>query len=88
MSPSDPTQVEKARIVKDVHKQWLMNHANVVGVGIGLRQQGGKPTEDVAIVVMVRKKLPAAQLAPRDILPSMLEGVPLDVQETGTLIAG
>lgn len=80
-----PTQ--KASQVKRAHQAELMAKANVVGVGVGYRQVGGQRTETVALVVMVSRKLPLAQLAPKDVLPRRIEGVPVDVQEVGELKA-
>jgi hypothetical protein len=54
---------------------------------VGYRQVGGERTETVALVVMVSRKLPAAQLAPQDVLPNEIEGVPVDVQEVGEVRA-
>lgn len=64
-----------------------MSRANVVGVGIGLRQVHGEPTNDVALVVMVSHKLPPSQLKPEDLIPHELDGVPVDVQEVGDVRA-
>ena len=52
-----------------------------------MRQRGGKPTDDVAVVVMVKAKVPPSQLAPEDIIPAQIEGVPVDVQEVGEIRA-
>ncbi len=78
---------EKAQAVKRVHEDELMGKANVVGVGVGLRQRGGVRTREVALVVMVRRKVPRAQLAPADVIPTEIEGVPVDVQEVGEIVA-
>ena len=80
-----PTQ--KVSQVKRAHQAELMAKANVVGVGVGFRQVGGQRTETVALVVMVSRKLPTAQLAPQDVLPREIEGVPVDVQEVGEIKA-
>jgi len=77
----------KAQAVKRAHQTELMGKANVVGVGVGLRQQGGTPTGELAIVVMVRQKVPRAQLASADVIPTEIEGVPVDVQEVGKIVA-
>lgn len=73
----------QALIVKNNHEDELLNKANVVGVGIGVRQKDGQFTEEIAIVVMVDRKQPWDHLAPEDRLPSHLDGVPVDVQEIG-----
>ena len=85
MSPSDPALTDKARSVKDAHLHWLMQRANVVGVGVGYRWRQGMRTDTVAIVVMVKKKVPASQLDPSDVLPHELDGIPLDIQEVGDI---
>lgn len=77
--------IEKAQAVKRAYERELMSKANVVGVGIGFRQTGGVRTDAVALVVMVKQKVPSAQLAPDDIIPSEIEGVPVDVQEVGEI---
>lgn len=63
----------------------LMAKENVVGVGIGLAKEEDEFTEELAIVVMVEKKVPIEDLAEEDIIPSELEGVRVDVQETGPI---
>ena len=78
---------ERALDAKHRHQAELMSKANVVGVGVGFEQKGGQKTDTVAVVVMVRRKLPLAQLAPRDVVPEELEGVPVDVQEVGEVRA-
>lgn len=62
----------------------LMRYPNVVGVGVGYRQQGDTLTDELSLVVMVQDKIPVAQLAPEDVLPSELEGVRVDVQAVGS----
>ena len=79
--------LERIRAVKSVHEIELMSKANVVGVGIGLRQAGGQSTGEAAIVVSVRTKVPGSQLARGDMIPRELDGVPVDVQVVGELRA-
>lgn len=69
------------------HIDELMAYPHVVGVGIGMRQQGGEYTDEMCLVVMVDEKLPVAQLADEDVLPEAIEGVTIDVQETGNFTA-
>lgn len=79
--------LEQVRAVKTAHEADLMRKANVVGVGIGLRQQGGRPTGELAIVVSVTRKVSLSQLAPGDVIPRELGRIPVDVQVVGELRA-
>jgi hypothetical protein len=79
--------VEHVKAVKVAHEKHLLAKANVVGVGVGLRQRGGKFTDEVCIVVSVRKKVPSEQLSPDDRIPTQIDGVPVDVQATGEIRA-
>lgn len=73
--------------VLDSHRDQLMRMPNVVGVGIGFREVAGERTKQLAIVVFVNKKLPRTAIAPADLLPKDLGGVPVDVREIGSLAA-
>lgn len=77
----------KAALVQAKYTDELMQKPHVVGVGLGLAQKDGQPTGEVALVVMVDQKLPQAQLAPEDMIPSELDGVRVDVQPVGTFAA-
>jgi hypothetical protein len=79
--------VQQAIAVKARHEARLMQKANVVGVGVGFREEGGRLTDEVALVVNVIRKLPKDQLAPEDLIPTEIEGVPVDVHETGEIRA-
>jgi hypothetical protein len=83
----DQAAYERARRVKEAYGEELMALPNVVGLGIGLRHVGGEPTGEVALVVLVSRKLPAANLEENAILPQEIEGVPVDVQEVGEISA-
>lgn len=76
---------QHAREVKRRVQDELLSKANVVGVGIGIRKKDGKPTGETVLVVMVTYKVPRAQLAPEDLIPSQIEGVPVDVQAVGEI---
>jgi hypothetical protein len=82
-----PVDLERARQVKSRHEAELMRRPNVISVGVGLRQRAGKPTDEAAIIVTVRKKLPPSQIRPGEAFPAELEGVPVDVQESGEVTA-
>ena len=89
MSDGGSKQVafDRVKIVKQNYEGELMSKANVVGVGIGFRQKGGLRTDTVVLVVMVEKKVPGSQLAPGDLIPAIIEGVQIDVQEVGKIRA-
>lgn len=82
---SEQVSYEQAKAVKDAYLDSLLSKPNVVGCGIGFRQVKGERTNEIALVVMVTKKLPDTQLTPDELIPSELEGVPVDVQEVGEL---
>ncbi len=86
---SDEAQAayRRAQAVRQMHEGELLRLTNVVGVGIGLRQRGGRRTSEVALVVMVQRKVPAESLAPGQRIPSEIEGVPVDVQVVGRIEA-
>lgn len=80
-------KLDHLRAVKSAHEVDLMRRVNVVGVGIGLKQIGGKLTGEPVIVVSVTSKVSVSQLAPGDVIPRELDGVPVDVQAIGELRA-
>ena len=79
--------MQRAQDVKRRHEQELLRKANVVAVGIGYCRRGGVQTREVGIVVSVKSKVPLAELQPRDVIPAQIEGVPVDVVETGEIRA-
>jgi len=79
--------VQHATEVKRRHEKELMRKSNVVGVGVGLRMRSGRRTDEVCIVVSVKVKVPAQNIQPSDIVPPVIEGVPVDVVETGEIRA-
>lgn len=77
--------IQQVMTVKARYELQLMQKANVVGVGVGFRERGGKLTDEIVLVVNVTHKVPGSQLAPEDFIPSEIEGVPVDVRETGEI---
>lgn len=86
--PDQDEQISHAREVKRRHEEELLAHPGVTGVGIGWRYKGEVMTDEVCIVVMVQEKLAPDDLDPDDVLPAEIEGVPVDVQQSGDLTAG
>lgn len=75
--------VEQARTVMQTHRDQLLSLPNVVGLGVGLRQTAGEWTDTIVLVVMVTQKLPLEALAAEQRIPPEIDGIPVDVQETG-----
>ena len=70
---------EKAKNVKERYTDKLFQYPNVTGVGVGYKERGGKTQETICIRVYVSKKLPRDALKVDALLPSSIEGVPVDV---------
>ncbi len=81
------TMLDWIRQIKAKYESVLLSKKNVVGVGIGLKEKDGQATDQVALVVSVSKKLPAAEIGAADSIPDELEGVPVDVKEVGEIRA-
>jgi hypothetical protein len=81
-------QIQRATAAQQKYVDWLMSLPHVVGVGVGFANKDGARTGDVALIVMVDHKVPEAQLAPEAIIPKELDGVRVDVQETGVFTVG
>ena len=77
---SAPTKQDVAS-VKRRHENRLLRLANVIGVGIGNKVQGGKQLDELSIKVYVSKKQARDQLPPDQIIPEQLEGFKTDVEE-------
>lgn len=65
------------RPIKKLVEDDFLSRPGVVGVDLGRKTVGGRVTGELAIVVFVRRKGPAAQFA----IPSDVLGVPTDVVE-------
>jgi len=79
--------IERIQQVKESHQAWLLSRPHVVGVGTGLRHKDGKRTSELVLVVMVDKKVPSILLSEQDLIPSEIDGVPVDVKEVGGIKA-
>ena len=67
--------------VKMKYEGQLLDLPNVTGVGIGEKE--GKEV----IKVFVKQKVPQAALRPEEIVPKLLEGFEVDVEEIGEVTA-
>jgi len=75
------------RRIKEKHEASLLSKKNVIGVGIGFREKGGQATDQMALIVSVLRKLPTSEVSANDIIPTEIEGVPVDVKEVGEIRA-
>lgn len=78
---------QRVLAIKESYQAQLLAKANVVGVGVGLRQRQGQTTEEIALVVMVSEKISAEKLSLEDLIPAQIEDVPVDVLWVGELRA-
>ena len=73
--------------IPDEVRDDLESRPNVVGTARGRKRVGDRPTDEDAVIVLVNRKLPDAQLADGDRVPETVEvegeTVKTDVQEVG-----
>ena len=73
--------------IPDEVRDDLESRPNVVGTAKGRKRVGDRPTDEDAVIVLVRRKLPESQLADGDRVPETVEvkgeEVKTDVQEVG-----
>jgi len=79
--------IEHALKVKARYEKSLLKLPNVIGVGVGFKEQDNQLTDQIAIIVNVTEKKPLTELSPRDVIPPKLDGVITDVQEVGQIKA-
>ena len=65
----------------------LLRYPNVVGMAQGVRTMGGKSTGEPCIIIYVKRKIPSSKLDKSAILPTQVEGIPVDVVEIGEIVA-
>ena len=80
-------ETERIMTVLQEHQAALLAKPNVVGVAVGFQRQAGISTQNLALVVLVENKIPPDLLSPEGQIPATLEGIPVDVQEIGSLSA-
>ena len=69
------------RPVKEAVEDKLLSTPGVVGVDIGEKVSGGKPTGEMSIVVYVEAKKKKSALDAKDVVPPVVDGVKTDVQQ-------
>jgi hypothetical protein len=79
--------LESVRQAKRASEASLVGKSNAVAVGIGYKESGGVLTDELAVIVSVRRKVPLAELSAADIVPKTIDGIRTDVVETGEIVA-
>ncbi|NOX44325.1 MAG: hypothetical protein GXO72_01115, partial [Caldiserica bacterium] len=70
--------------LKRRYERDLLRKAGVRGVGVGYKVVGGEVTGELAVVVLVTRKIrPLEDIHPKDRVPPELEGARTDVVEVG-----
>jgi hypothetical protein len=77
--------VTKVRNVKEKFLEQLLPLKNVVSVGIGRKKVQGRETEELAIIVGVKQKLPHELIKKSDLIPLVLDEIKTDVIQIGEI---
>jgi hypothetical protein len=73
--------------VKEEHKHEIMSKPNVIGVGTGYKNRGGRAVGELCVVALVRQKIPRAGLPKEALVPAEVGGIPTDVMQVGHIKA-
>ena len=77
--------IEDVRKVKEKYEKELMGKSGVIGGGIGYQYVDGKKTDDLCIICYVKKKKSEEKLKKKDLIPEQIEGILIDVVESGEI---
>ena len=73
------SQTELLRSLRGAVEAELKSVSGLRGVGVGIRERAGQPTDELCFRVYVDRKRPLSEVAARDRIPSSLFGHRLDV---------
>ena len=73
------------RTLQKNRKKILNIDDNVIGVGVGYKKKGGKPTEEESVVIFVKKKINKGNLRSHQVIPDKIEEAKTDVIEIGEM---
>lgn len=73
--------------VQSAVENSLIERSNVVGVAVGFKEDKTAESGELAVVVLVERKLPLTALAASDVIPKKVDGIRTDVVEVGYLRA-
>jgi len=63
------------------HVDWLLDHPDVTAVDVNHKTVGGERTDQLSLVIWVKKKLPEEEVPHERRLPREIEGFQTDVIE-------
>lgn len=66
-------------------KKKIAGYSGVVAVGVGLKVRGGEKTNQTALVVSVKEKLPREAVKKKELIPESVEGLVTDVIESDVI---
>ena len=81
VSSSDSELREKLIDLQRRHVDWLLDHPDVTAVDVNRKSVDGKETDQLSLVVWVRRKLPESEVPEERRLPREIEGFPVDIIE-------
>lgn len=79
--------VQQISSLRKKSQKDILKKANVIGVGVGMKETEGNKTEELSLKVLVRSKEPAAALSAKDLIPKEMDGVRTDVLAIGDVWA-
>ena len=81
------TDVQTISELRQKTQKALFKKANVIGVGVGLKEVEGQHTTDLSLKVLVFDKLPISALSAADMVPKEMDGIKTDVTNVGRIHA-
>ncbi|NII25635.1 hypothetical protein HB364_11110 [Pseudoflavitalea sp. X16] len=66
-------------MLPEVQDELRQRYPNVSSVEVGIKRRGGELTDVICFRVIVKKKVSEGDLAPQDVIPKEIRGVPTDV---------
>jgi hypothetical protein len=83
-NPMEDSINQIKKLLPELSRQ-LFKKPNVVATGIGYKRVGGIQTDELAIICSVETKVPLTSLTEIQQIPPEIEGIPTDVQQTGSI---
>ena len=71
----------KIKAVQEKHLDRLLAQPNVTAVDVNYRTKGGEKTDQLCLVIWVRRKSPESGIPAEEVLPREIDGVPVDIIE-------